>query len=209
MNIDKYINDGQDPKTVEKLLVKLQDLLISGEVITYIAIQKKPGLTLLPDSIALSNKRIFLSEFTKLGLATNFEILTWKDVKDVAFKEEIFGGKFTVIPANGENLSIDYIPKTQVRRLYQLTIEALAVYREQEKQKEQEKKQSVDPPDEARHRTEIARPLKDEEVPVLKEEKPVEDEVVVKLQKLKYLFDNDLISQAEYDNKKNEILSQF
>src|SRR5690606_40571536 len=88
MNIDKYIHDGQDPKIVEKLLIKLQDIMVSGEVITYIAVQKKPAVTLLPDTIALSNKRIFLSEFTKLGLATNFEIFAWKDVKDITFKEE-------------------------------------------------------------------------------------------------------------------------
>src|SRR5690606_15254428 len=96
-----------------------------GESINYISVQKKPAVTLLPDTITLSNKRIFLCEFTRLGLATNFEIFSWQDIKDMAFKEEIFGSKVTVIPYTGENLTVDYIPKIQARKLYQLIKAAL------------------------------------------------------------------------------------
>src|SRR5690606_26157285 len=112
-------------KVVEKIYKKIIDMLTHGEAINYIAIQKKPAVTLFPDSITISNKRIFLCEFTKLGLATNFEIFSWTDIKDIAFKEEIFGSKVTVIPFTGENLSIDYIPKVQARKLYQLIKDAL------------------------------------------------------------------------------------
>lgn len=125
MSLDKFLQDGQDPKIVEKIYGKIVDMLMHNESIHYIAVQKKPAVTLLPDSITISNKRIFLCEFTKLGLATNFEIFDWKEIKDIAFKEEIFGSKITVIPFTGENLSIDYIPKVQARRLYQLIKEAL------------------------------------------------------------------------------------
>lgn len=205
MNIDKYIHDGQDPKIVEKLLIKLQDIMVSGEVITYIAVQKKPAVTLLPDAIALSNKRVFLSEFTKLGLATNFEIFAWKDLKDIAFKEEIFGSKFTVIPVKGENLSIDYIPKTQARKLYQLASEALEDYREELAFEEAETTATTAA---QLAEEESYRALQPEEEPVLKAEEP-EDELVKKLEKLKYLFEKNLITQAEYDTKKNELLSQL
>lgn len=205
MNIDKYIHDGQDPKIVEKLLIKLQDIMVSGEVITYLAVQKKPAVTLLPDTIALSNKRIFLSEFTKLGLATNFEIFAWKDLKDIAFKEEIFGSKFTLIPVKGENLSIDYVPKTQARKLYQLASEALEEYREAQEQQELE---ASAPAFMTHAEHEPNRPLLASEEPVLKRDEP-EDELVKKLEKLKLLFEKNLITQAEYDTKKNELLSQL
>lgn len=205
MNIDKYIHDGQDPKIVEKLLIKLQDIMVSGEVITYLAVQKKPAVTLLPDTIALSNKRIFLSEFTKLGLATNFEIFAWKDLKDIAFKEEIFGSKFTLIPVKGENLSIDYVPKTQARKLYQLASEALEEYREAQEQQELE---ASAPAFLTHAEHEPNRPLLASEEPVLKRDEP-EDELVKKLEKLKFLFEKNLITQAEYDTKKNELLSQL
>lgn len=203
MNIDKYIHDGQDPKIVEKLLIKLQDIMVSGEVITYVAVQKKPAVTLLPNSIALSNKRIFLSEFTKLGLATNFQLFAWKDVKDIAFKEEIFGSKFTIIPVKGENLSIDYIPKTQARKLYQLASESLEEFRETQQQELEAGAPAFSVPDREMHRS-----LLPSEEPVLKAKEP-EDELVKKLEKLKVLFEKNLITQAEYETKKNELLSQL
>src|SRR5690606_9557380 len=125
MSVDKFIQDGQDAKVVERIHTKIVDMLTAGEYIQYISLQKKPAVTLLPDSITISNRRIFLCEFTKLGLATNFEIFSWNDIKDIAFKEEIFGSKVTVIPFTGENLTIDYIPKVQARKLYQLIKTAL------------------------------------------------------------------------------------
>src|SRR5690606_35470654 len=125
MSVDKFIQDGQDAKVAERIHDKIVDILTAGEFIQYISLQKKPAVTLLPDSITISNKRIFLCEFTKLGLATKFEIFTWNDIKDIAFKEEIFGSKVTVIPFTGENLTIDCIPKVQARKLYQLIKTAL------------------------------------------------------------------------------------
>ena len=249
MSIDKFVQDGQDPKVIEKVYSKISTMLNSGEIVSYIALQKKPAVTLLPDSISISNKRIFLCEFTKLGLATNFEIFDWKDIKDIAFKEEIFGSKVTVIPFTGENLSIDYIPKTQARRLYQLIKEVLEDIKstpEQEVKSEVEAKPTPVKPivpirdiygEPAR---EISQPKveeapKFEQPPVVQQDhtytEPVqqtyqapipstpaaapapleeeEDELTLKLKKLKSLYDKQLISQAEYENKKAEILSQL
>lgn len=194
MYIEQYLNEEQDPKVVEKLLGKLKDMLTSGEVISYIAVQKKPAITLYPDCVAITTKRIILCESAKLGLTTNFEIFPWQDVKDVAFKEEFFGAKFTVIPQNNENLTVEYIPKVQARKLYQLASEALEKKREEQRRPEESSSE---------------RPLKTEEEPFVKANAEPEDEVTIKLKKLKILFEKQLITQEEYENKKNDILSQF
>ncbi|HMR20303.1 MAG TPA: PH domain-containing protein, partial [Sphingobacterium sp.] len=240
MSIDKFLQDGQDPKIVEKIHNKILDMLTHGEAINYIALQKKPAVTLLPDSIAISNRRIFLCEFTKLGLATNFEIFSWRDIKDIAFKEEIFGSKVTVIPFTGENLSIDYIPKVQARKLYQLIKEALEssqntddvqevplvvetrtevkassineLYKQQAAQKKEAEQRATSggfiPEVEETPETEVSKPVApvSQQAPVVapKEE---EDELTLKLKKLKNLYDKQLITQAEYESKKAEILS--
>ncbi|MDM8173919.1 MULTISPECIES: PH domain-containing protein [Olivibacter] len=212
MYIEQYLNEEQDPKVVEKLVSKLKDMLTSGEVITYIAVQKKPAVTLLPDCVVITSKRIILCESAKLGLTTNFEIFTWQDVKDVTFKEEFFGAKFTVIPQSGENLTVEYIPKVQARKLYQLANEALERKREEQRLREIELKKAATPPVMLKSLPEelpIEPPLKPEEEPVLKTSAEQEDEVTIKLKKLKTLFEKQLITQAEYENKKNEILSQF
>jgi hypothetical protein len=188
-----------------------------------------------------------LSEFTRLGLATNFEIFSWQDIKDIAFKEEIFGSKVTVIPFTGENLTIDYIPKVQARKLYQLIKEAL--------ENAQEADQTPEAPIVVETRTEVKAPtinelykqeaakrreaelkvveasdVVEEESPVLPQPEPEaikpfiqpepviaaaippkeeEDELTLKLKKLKNLYDKQLITQAEYESKKAEILSQL
>lgn len=229
MNFELFAIDGQDIKIIEKLVIKLQDMMTDGEQIDYIAVQKKPAVTILPDSITISNKRIFMCEFTKLGLATDFEIFSWKDIKDIAFKEEIFGSKVTVIPFTGENLSIDYIPKVQARKLYQLIKGALEKSKLKEIELEKEKF-IVTTPKPAIPSFEIQQPAHEEivytpPIPVKEEVKDIiptptveitapkieeeDDEITLKLKKLKGLFDKQLITQAEYENKKNEILSQI
>ncbi|MBL1411295.1 PH domain-containing protein [Sphingobacterium faecale] len=239
MSLDKFIQDGQDIKVVEKIYGKIADMLTHGETISYIALQKKPAVTLLPDSITISDKRIFLCEFTKLGLATNFEIFSWKDIKDIAFKEEIFGSKVTVIPFTGENLSIDYIPKVQARKLYQLIKEALEhvkieqdepvattkiiapvrdIYGEPKKESpapaapvfETPAQPIVEPPVESVEETKVKpTPFFGQATPSPVSIPAEDDELTLKLKKLKALFDKQLISQAEYENKKAEILSQL
>ena len=178
MNIDNYINDGQDPKVVEKLLLKLQDMLTSGETVNYIAVQKKPAITLFPNSIALTNKRVFVCKSTKLGLATNFDIFPLVDVKDISFKEGILSSTWTITPFKDEALAIGYIPKNQARKLYQWAIESM------------EEDVGAEPTLQIKHTD-------------------PDDELTLKLKKLKSLFERQLITQAEYENKKNELLSQF
>lgn len=230
--IEKFIQDGQDPKVVERVHTKILDMLTPSELITYTALQKKPAVTLLPDSITLSNKRLFLCEFTKLGLATNFEIFSWQDIKDIAFKEEIFGSKVTVIPFTGENLTIDYIPKVQARRLYQIIKDALENLQKKDSKEPQSKIIIQNNPGVQPANTTIKTPefeqRKPDQLPVTEQhdksfvKKPesvsasnpsisaaAEDEITSKLIKLKNLYDKQLITQAEYESKKTEILSNL
>lgn len=215
MSFEKYTLDGQDPKVIEKIYSKLRDMLMTNESINYIALQKKPAVTLLPDSITISDQRIFLGEFTKLGFATNFEIFTWQDIKDVAFKEEIFGSKVTVIPFTGENLTIDYIPKVQARKLYQLIKDALNTIKEEPLVEKEIIAIEHNPPVHQR-----PAPTGPVETPTAEnttnavsdnETAPIsmDDEITRKLKKLKNLFDKQLISQSEYESKKSEILKDL
>jgi|SRR5690606_16100829 len=209
MNIDRYINDDQDPKVVEKILGKLQDMLDSGELVTYIAVQKKPAVTLLADCIVLTNKRIYLCESTNLGLSTNFEIFDWGDLKTITFKEEFFGAKFTVVPVDNENLTVDFIPKVQARKVYQLAKEAM--------EKQQSQSFVNDKPHSTEREEDTVKPvyqsfkLQPEEEPVIKQEPVVEeeDELTLKLKRLKTLFDKQLITQEEYESKKSDLLNQL
>jgi len=211
-SIDRFLSDEQDPKAVEKVIGKLNDLLTNGEELLYLAVQKKPAVNLLPDSIAISNKRIFYCEPGNLGLTMNFKDISWKNIKEVSFKEEFFGSKFVCVPQHGENIVTEFIPKVQARKLHQAANEQLEAYKELiRQQKLEENRASASainvPPVQASFQA----PIEIEEAVVIQQPKleEAEDETTLKLRKLKTLYDKQLITQEEYESKKAAILDSL
>jgi hypothetical protein len=212
--MEQYLTDDQDPKTAEKILGKLRDMLTSGEAVVYLAIQKKPAVTLIPDCIAVTNKRIIFCIPENLGLTTNFQTYIWEDIKEVSFKEEFFGAKFITIPQRGENIAIDYIPKVQARKLYQVCNEQIEKSRSFAQSTEADERRmplgNSNSADDYSSYVEI----EEEEKPYLQSPlaapaEEAEDEVTLKLKKLKTLFEKQLITSEEYERKKADILSQL
>lgn len=231
--MDKFLNDQQDPKAIEKVYSRLVDLLAHDEEIIYIATQKKPLVNLLPDCVAITNKRLFFFTPANLGLSIKFVDFVWKDVVDVFTKEEIIGAIFSAKTVNGAEMGVDYLPKVQARKLYQYAQERKEAEREARRQRELEEKrassgamhienpsnvafqpfsgafqqpqQPVQPPQPVQEPVTIHLPPTPE--PAKIEQKP--DELTQKLTKLKTLFENGLISQEEYNQKKLELLSDL
>jgi hypothetical protein len=216
---DKFLYDEQDPRAVEKVLGKLTDMLSSNEELLYLAVQKRPAVNLLPDCIAVSNKRIFYCQPANFGITMNFKDISWKSIKEVSFKEELFGSKFICVPQHGENIVTEYIPKVQARKLYQAAYEQLENYKELQNQQLQEEKKFAEIPaiepvfsknleiEEAQivEVPEVAAPV----TPVQEAIEEPEDETTLKLRKLKSLYDKQLITQEEYEAKKATILDSF
>jgi hypothetical protein len=205
--IEKFLNDEQDPKAVEKVYMRLADLLTTGEEIAYIAVQKKPLVNLLPDCIALTNKRILFFTPANLGLSIKFIDFVWKDIVDVFTKEEIIGAIFSVKTTNGAEMGVDYLPKVQARKLYQYAQERKEAEREARRLRDLEEKRAESGAFAAPVQPEPVAPQVIHEEPVAVAPKP--DELTEKLKKLRTLFDNGLISQEEYNHKKLELLSDL
>ena len=53
-NLKKILNEDQDPVAIDKITAKLHNLLMKNEDIGYIAVQKKPAITLFPESVSFS-----------------------------------------------------------------------------------------------------------------------------------------------------------
>ena len=215
--IDKFLTDEQDPKAVEKVYLRLVDLLTTGEEIYYIAVQKKPLVNLLPDCIALTNKRILFFTAANLGLSIKFVDFVWKDIVDVFTKEEIIGAIFSVKTTNGAEMGVDYLPKVQARKLYQYAQERKEAEREARRLRDLEEKRAESGAVQFEQPVAYAasQPLAQPVVapPVVHEEPvaaaPKPDELTEKLKKLRTLFDNGLISQEEYNAKKLELLNDL
>jgi hypothetical protein len=228
----KFLNEEQDPKAIEKIASKLSDLLMKNEEIGYIAVQKKPAITVLPDSIVLTNKRIIICQPKNLGLSMNFIDYTWDEIEGTFVKENILGSEFSFTTRTNMEVSIDYIPKIQARKIFTYAKEQLDIL----------KNGAVlnativeDDLVESSEEFEIIEEMETEEVTSFTEIMPVtppvfnmekeqlntlaetpqvnglsalsQDELFEKLQNYKKLLDNGLILQGEYDAFKKEILS--
>jgi hypothetical protein len=209
--MDKFLSDEQDPKAIEKVYTRLVDLLTTGEEIIYIAVQKKPLVNILPDCIAITNKRVLFFTPANLGLSIKFVDFVWKDIVDVYTKEEIIGAIFSVKTTNGAEMGVDYLPKVQARKLYQYAQERKEAEREARRQRELEEKRAESGSMQFEQQSQApvfqTAPAQPEPASPQVEVKP--DVLTEKLKKLKMLFDNGLISQEEYNQKKLDLLSDL
>lgn len=116
-NLKKFLNEEQDPKAIAKITSKLNDLLMKNEEVGYIAVQKKPAITVFPDSIVVTNKRIIICQPKNMGLSMNFTDFTWDEIESTFMKENILGSEFSFSTKTQIQVSIDYIPKIQARKI--------------------------------------------------------------------------------------------
>jgi len=216
--IEKFLNEEQDPKTVEKIYQRLTDLLTTGEEIIYIAVQKKPLVNLLSDCIALTNKRILFFTPANFGLSIKCDDFVWKDIVAVYSKEELIGAVFTVKTTSGTELGVDYLPKVQARKLYQYAKERTEAEREARRLRDLEAKRAESGSIlfDGAGRVAAQQPFVTASPPA--NSGPVHsdaqtsakpDELTEKLKRLKMLFDNDLITLEEYNRKKLDFLSEL
>ncbi|MGL2987073.1 PH domain-containing protein [Flavobacterium sp. RSSA_27] len=222
-HIKKFLNEEQDPKAIEKVTAKLNDLLMKNEEIGYIAVQKKPALTVLPDSIVLTNKRIIICQPKNLGLSMHFIDYTWDEVDGAFVKENILGSEFTFSTKTELQITMDYIPKIQARKMYTYAKEQLDMLKNgnatstiaMESVPEAAIVEEV-ATEEVTNFAEIIPATTIHEVSFSNETETAasnvglnQEELFAKLQNYKKLLDNGLILQGEYDAFKKEILSQM
>lgn len=224
-NIKKFLNEEQDPKAIEKITSKLNDLLMKNEEIGYIAVQKKPAITVFPDSIVVTNKRIIICQPKNMGLSMNFTDFTWDEIESTFMKENILGSEFSFSTKTQIQVSIDYIPKAQARKISTYAKEQLDLlknpvvaeeakveipeYIQEEIVEEVETEEVVNFAEIMPAVTNYAEPIV-ENTAVSTEKlsgELTQDELFAKLQNYKKLLDNGLILQGEYDAFKKEILS--
>jgi len=205
--IDKFLNEEQDQKAVEKVYSRLTDLLSHGEEILYIAVQKKPLVNLMPDCIAITNKRVLFFTPANFGLTLKFVDFVWKDIVDVALKEELIGAVFSIKTTNGTEIGVDYLPKVQARKLYQYAQERKEEEREARRLRDLEEKRAES--GSMQFETPVYQSAPYSSPPTVAKAEQKEDELTEKLKKLKTLFDKGLISQEEYNHKKLDLLNDL
>lgn len=216
-NLKKILNEDQDPKAIEKITSKLENLLMSNEEVGYIAVQKKPAITVFPDSIVVTNKRIILCKPKNLGLSMEFMDYDWDDIAGTFVKEGFLGSDFSFSTKTDLTHTVEYLPKNQARKLYTYAKEQLDILKNGTSENINSISNLTDEveevsTEEVTHFAEIIPSIQDTELeePIPSHEKKLsefsKDELFDKLNNYKKLLDNGLILQGEYDKLKNEIL---
>lgn len=200
LSIKELVTEEQDPKVIEKVLPKVQEYCTSNEEVQYIAVQKKTlGVNFSPDCIALTNKRIILIRPKSFGLSLDFKDFSWMNVADVHMKEGVFAATITIKTTSGQTDSMGDIPKAQARRLYRFAQEMEETKKEERRQRDLEDKRAI-----AGGGITINTPSHQPQATAAPVEDPME-----KLTKLKSMLDMGILTQAEFDAKKADILSKM
>ncbi|MGX7667504.1 PH domain-containing protein [Flavobacterium pedocola] len=234
-NLKKILNEDQDPKAIEKITSKLENLLMTNEEVGYIAVQKKPAITVFPDSIVVTNKRIIICKPKNLGLSMEFIDFNWDEVAASFVKEGILGSEYTFTTKNELTHTVDYLPKNQARKLYTFAkeqmdalknpvvataaaapivaetapvVEAAPIQEDIVEEVETEEVTSfaeIMPTTPAVQET-YTEPVQQAATGEKKLNEMSSEELFAKLQNYKKLLDNGLILQGEYDKLKAEVL---
>jgi hypothetical protein len=147
---------------------------------------------------------------------------TWDEVDGAFVKENILGSEFTFSTKTELQVTIDYIPKIQARKIYTYAKEQLDSLKNGATTPiadavitpEAEIIEEVET-EEVTNFAEIMPATTTHEASFVNESEPVssaglnQEELFAKLQNYKKLLDNGLILQGEYDAFKKEILSQM
>jgi hypothetical protein len=220
-NLKKILNEDQDPKSIDKITSKLENLIMSNEEIGYIAVQKKPAMTIFPDSVVVTNKRIILCKPKNLGFSMEFVDYDWDNISGSYVKEGILGSDFTFSTKTDLTHTVDYLPKNQARKLYTYAKEQLDLLKNPavvSEIKESIKTEPIVIDDEIEETTTeevtnfaeiITSSIKESSTTERLENDLTQEQLFEKLQNYKKLLDNGLIMQAEYDAFKKEVLSRM
>jgi len=200
-SINVLCADGQDPTYVEKIAVRVKEICTRDEEILYIAVQSKPIANFTPDSVVLTNKRFIIFRPKLLGRMSFVDCL-WRDCKDVHTNENMIGATLAFAGMSGHVETLDYIPKAQARMIYRHAQEMEEqAFDTRRNMKMEELKAGAD-------KTVINQAIG---MPTASQQPAsiAEDDIVAKMCKLKSLLENGLISQAEFDTKRQSIIDSI
>lgn len=195
--VAKFVTEEQDPAAVQKVVKRIEDVLTRGEEILYVGVQKKPVVTISPDSVILTTKRFIIARPKLTGF--KFEDFQWRQIHDVHLSEQMMGATISCTIVGGQKAEIDSIPKKQARRIYSFAQEMEEDMVEERRNREMEEKRAT------AGGVVIQAPSTAASSPST----PVADDPVEQLSKLKKMLDGGLIEKEEFDSKKAEILSRM
>src|SRR5687768_15839308 len=132
-----------DPEEVEKVRAKVEQVLMQGEKIEYIAVESKPiQVNIAPDCVVLTNRRFIMYRPRAFG-RVDFEDYIWRDLHDARINEGILRATSSVETTQGKHIEVSDLPKEQARRVYQFAQQMEEYVLEERRNRELEEKRAA------------------------------------------------------------------
>jgi len=122
MNRAALISEQQDPALISSIADCVQGILTSSEVVHLIVVQERPLINFSPDAVVITNRRLIFCRPKLLG-RFEFEDYLLIDLCNAHVKQSFFRSTFTARHTSGRQLMMDWLPKAAAQRLYRLAQE--------------------------------------------------------------------------------------
>lgn len=186
------IDDDQNTGILESIVNEVSTILTENEKILYIAHQGRTVFGQKRDAVVATNNRVIIFQRHRFRGFT-FEDFLWEDVQDVEMEESVMSSRIYCTLTNEDVYHVEGMVKKQTRVLYSIC---------QQKEQEWRERRRVRKMEEDRAKaggTQITMPGASET--------PAQGDPVDRLAQAKSMFDQELISEAEYETLKANILS--
>ncbi len=187
-NLGSKVNTEQKDYLLKDALKECEKLFTEGEKALEVAVQQKPVLNMLPNSVVVTNKRVILHK-PHMFRATFTDYL-WKDLVKVHLMDKLFGSQLVFQFRKGY-LVTSFLPKNQAKKVYSIA---------QAKEEEWVEKWRLRNIEEERAKSGA------NQIVIDKGNSGERIGIKERLLELEHLREEGLITQDEYQNKKMEIL---
>ena len=211
MSIEHFIQQGQRKNIVKAIIEMLRELLEPGERLLQIATQRKPMPDLAPEAFALTNERMFV--FTKGHFRTTYEEMPILTILHPEMHKGLFFSHISFNAGAGIPYGIKFIPKKQGTVFFERLEGELHRVREAHRHaigNEEHKAEGIaitpltpasqlpteNHPPETEADTQVAAVHTEED----------EHKALHHLEDLKTMLDEGLITEEDYERKKQAIL---
>jgi hypothetical protein len=163
-------------------------------------VQQKPVLNWFPDCVVLTNERFILYRPKILG-RVDFEDYRWLFLSDCQLTENVIGSTLSFAVNGGARVVLDYLPKDQARKLYRFSQEHEQKAYEERRQRRMEEARAAAGGVTVQTNVGVAGTPSGPSVSAA--------DPVASLRQLKEVHDAGIITAAEFEAKKAEILKRM
>ena len=191
------IDEGQKLRVLRPIAKDVASVLTPNERVLYIAYQAWTVLGQKYDAVAATNNRMIIFQRHRFR-GFDFHDFLWEDVENVSLNQNTLSSSLDCTLIDGNTYETSNLVKDQARTLYTIC---------QQKEQEWRERRRVRSMEEERARaggTQITMSEGGTAAPERLAEDPV-----AKLEKAKEMFEKELISEAEYETLKANILQSL